>query len=87
MTVTQIVGLLKLKLGIATTVQDERLTHLVEDIMDEMEIEKGIVLNLDNQRHTSFITDYAEYRYRNVGEDFPRYLMHRYYSLFLKDTP
>lgn len=87
MTVTQIVGLLKLKLGIATTVQDERLTHLVEAIMDEMEIEKGIVLNLDSQRHTSFITDYAEYRYRNVGEDMPRYLMHRYYSLFLKDTP
>lgn len=85
MTEALIVDLLKLKLGIRSGVQDERLVHLVQAIIEELTVEKGINLSLDNPRHTSFITDYAEYRYKYVTEEMPRYLMHRLYNLFLKD--
>lgn len=85
MTVKQIVDLLKLKLGIVSGVMDPRLEHLVEAIIEELTEEKGIRISLDNPRHTSFITDYAEYRYKNVTEEMPRYLMHRLHNLYLKD--
>lgn len=85
MTVKQIVELLKLKLGIVSGVMDPRLEHLVEAIIEELTEEKGIGIALDNPRHTSFITDYAEYRYKNVTEEMPRYLMHRLHNLYLKD--
>lgn len=85
MTVKQIVDLLKLKLGIVSGVMDPRLEHLVEAIIEELTEEKGISIALENPRHTSFITDYAEYRYKNVTEEMPRYLMHRLHNLYLKD--
>ena len=85
MTVKQIVELLKLKLGIVSGVMDPRLEHLVEAIIEELTEEKGIAISLDNPRHTSFVTDYAEYRYKNVTEEMPRYLMHRLHNLYLKD--
>ena len=87
MTVTELVGLLKLKLGIRSSAQDVRLEHLIEAVIEELTVEKGITIVMDNPRHTSFITDYAEYRYKNATEDMPRYLMHRLYNLYLKDKP
>ena len=85
MTIEQIIELLKLKLGIMSDVQDARLAHLVQAVIDELVDEKGIRLDMDEPRHVSFITDYAEYRYKNVGEEMPRYLLHRLHNLFIKD--
>lgn len=85
MTVTELVELLKLKLGIRSNVQDARLEHLIDAIMHELTVGKGINISLDNPEHTSYITDYAEYRYKNVTEEMPRYLKHRLHNLFLKD--
>lgn len=87
MTNEQLVSLLKLKIGIMSDVQDERLQHLIDAIVEELTTEKGIVIDMENPRHTSFITDYAEYRYKSVSQEVPRYLMHRLYNLYLKDRP
>lgn len=85
MTAEQLMELLKLKLGIRSDVQDVRLEHLIQAIIEELTEEKGIAISMDNPRHTSFITDYAEYRYKNVTEEMPRYLLHRLHNMYLKD--
>ncbi len=86
MTIETLISLLKIKLGISSSVQDIRLKHLIEGVLSEMERIKGIEIDMDDPLHTDFITDYSEYRFKYVNAPMPVHLKIRYNQIFLKDS-
>ena len=69
----EVLELLKLKLGISTSKRDIILKNTIESVKVELKEMQGIELDLDNESHTAFLIDYAEFRYKD-GEDIPRHL-------------
>lgn len=86
MTFEKLVSLLKIKIGISSTVMDERLQHLLQSIIDELKDHLGITVDLENYIHTEFVLDYAHYRYRFPTEPMPQHLKLRRNNLYLKDS-
>lgn len=86
--------LTKARLGISTTIRDALLRNAVESVVEEMESEKGLVLNYDSPLHLDFVKDYATWRYQSVGDNalsvarvplaIPRHLQFRLHNLIIK---
>ena len=79
----EVLELLKLKLGISTSKRDIILKNTIESVKVELKEMQGIELDLDNESHTAFLIDYAEFRYKD-GEDIPRHLKWRLNNFYIK---
>lgn len=82
---TVALGLVKERIGIRSTVRDTYLTAIVASVIKELEDEKGIALDGDNQNHLLFVCDYATWRYQSRDESgaMPRHLQFRMHNLLL----
>ena len=85
MDTTLILGLVKAKLGISTTVRDTYLQAIINGVIKELEDEKGLVLDSTNSYHLLFIVDYATWRYESKDKDgaMPRHLQFRLHNLVI----
>jgi len=87
--------LTKARLGISTTIRDALLSNAVESVVEELEVEKGIVVNYDSSLHLDFVKDYATWRYQSVNSTeviltnhtlpMPRHLQYRLHNLVIKE--
>ena len=80
-----ILGLVKAKLGISTTIRDTYLQAIIDGVIKELEDEKGLVLDSTNSYHLLFIVDYATWRYESKDKDgaMPRHLQFRLHNLVI----
>ena len=70
MDASTVVALVKERLGIKTDVRDTYLTVIVDSVIEELEDEKGLVLDGANPYHLMFVVDYATWRYQSrIGRD------------------
>lgn len=85
MDTTLILGLVKAKLGISTTVRDTYLQAIINGVVKELEDEHGLVLDGANSYHLLFIVDYATWRYESKDKDgaMPRHLQFRLHNLII----
>lgn len=85
MDVTQVVALVKERLGIRTAVRDSYLTAICDAVVKELEDEKGLVLDGTNPYHLMFCVDFATWRYQSRDEPgaMPRHLQYRLHNLML----
>ncbi|WP_130807651.1 hypothetical protein [Senegalia massiliensis] len=85
MDITQILNLIKARLGISTTVRDTYLIAIIEAIIKELEDEKGINLDINNSYHLMFVVDYSTWRYqsRDSEKGMPRHLQFRLHNLMI----
>ena len=85
MDTTLILGLVKAKLGISTTVRDTYLQAIIDGVIKELEDEKGLVLDSTNSYHLLFIVDYATWRYESKDKEgaMPRHLQFRLHNLVI----
>lgn len=85
MDTTLILGLVKAKLGISTTVRDTYLQAIINGVTKELEDEQGLVLDGANSYHLLFIVDYATWRYESKDKDgaMPRHLQFRFHNLII----
>lgn len=77
--------LLKMRLGMTSDVMFERLMHLLEATVRELDDEKGIEVDLSNPRILEFVVSYAAWRYEKKAEGagMPRYLQMDLRNLYL----
>ena len=80
-----ILGLVKAKLGISTTIRDTYLQAIIDGVIKELEDEKGLVLDGTNSYHLLFVVDYATWRYESKDKDgaMPRHLQFRLHNLVI----
>ena len=85
MDITLILGLVKAKLGISTTVRDTYLQAIINGVVKELEDEQGLVLDGTNSYHLLFVVDYATWRYESKDKDgvMPRHLQFRLHNLVI----
>lgn len=85
MDITQILALVKARLGITTAVRDTYLTAIISGVLDELTKEKGITLNDEDANHLMFVVDYATWRYQSRDESgaMPRHLQYRLHNLII----
>ena len=76
----QLLELLKLKLGISTSLRDKPLVKIISSVITELTDNLGIELVGERADHEMFIVDYAAYRYEGGG-DMPRHLQWRLHNL------
>ena len=57
----------------------------VADSIEELEDEKGLLLEGDNPNHLIFVVDYAAWRYQSKDSsgDMPRHLQFRMHNMFI----
>lgn len=78
----KILNLLKLKLGITTTIRDVYLLSLIQAMMSEVKDTLGIFLDANRMDHLHFLVDYAYFRYSNrESSEMPRHLAWRLHNL------
>ena len=82
---TQVLSLVKARLGITTAVRDTYLTAVISGVIDELMKEKGIALSNADAHHLMFVVDYATWRYQSRDESgaMPRHLQFRLHNLML----
>ncbi|QAT43444.1 hypothetical protein [Aminipila luticellarii] len=80
-----VMQLVKARLGISTTVRDTYLTAIINGVIEELEDEKGLLLEGDNPNHLIFVVDYAAWRYQSKDSsgDMPRHLQFRMHNMFI----
>jgi hypothetical protein len=76
----QLLELLKLKLGISTTLRDNPLEKIIDAVISELGDNLGVVLDPERADHEMFVVDFAAYRYEG-GVDMPRHLQWRLHNL------
>lgn len=76
----QLLELLKLKLGISTTLRDKSLEKIIDAVISELGENLGVVLDPERADHEMFVVDFAAYRYEG-GVDMPRHLQWRLHNL------
>ncbi|WP_374041782.1 phage head-tail connector protein [uncultured Streptococcus sp.] len=79
-----ILELLKLQLGISTSIRDEILKSKIKSAISELKNVQGLKLNPERSDHVDFVVDYAAYRYKSgeVG-NMPRHLQWRLHNLIM----
>ncbi len=84
---TQILALLKAKLGISGTFRDEYLKHLILSVQDEIKKQKKIKLDTNRYDHMDFLIDYSAFRYDNRDNNIlmPKHLQYRLHNLLLEN--
>lgn len=82
---TQILALVKARLGISTAVRDTYLAAIISGVVDELGKEKGITLNEADAHHLMFVVDYVTWRYQSRDESgaMPRHLQYRLRNLII----
>lgn len=85
MDINIILGLVKSKLGISTTVRDTYLQAIINGVVKELEDEQGLTLDSSNSYHLIFIVDYVTWRYESKDKDgaMPRHLQFRLHNLVI----
>ena len=85
MDINIILGLVKAKLGISTTVRDTYLQAIINGVITELEDEQGLVLDGTNSYHLLFVVDYATWRYESKDKEgaMPRHLQFRLHNLVI----
>ena len=85
MDITNVLQLVKARIGITTAVRDSYLTAIFEGIIKELTDEKGLVLDGDNPYHLMFVVDFATWRYQNrdTMEAMPRHLQFRLQTMMI----
>lgn len=80
-----ILDLIKARIGISTDVRDTYLLAIIDGIIKELEDEKGIALDSENDNQLMFIVDYATWRYqsRDSSGAMPQHLMWRLRNLYV----
>ncbi len=85
MDASTMVALVKERLGIKSSARDTYLTAIVDGVLEELEDEKGLVLDGTNPYHLMFVVDFATWRYQNrdTMEAMPRHLQFRLHNLMI----
>lgn len=85
MDINIILGLVKSKLGISTTVRDTYLQAIINGVVKELEDEQGLTLDSSNPYHLIFIVDYVTWRYESKDKEsgMPRHLQFRLHNLVI----
>lgn len=80
-----ILELVKARIGISSKIRDTYLLAIVEGVLKELEDEKGIKLEKENENHLMFVVDYSTWRYqsRDSSGALPRHLQFRLHNLFI----
>ena len=84
---TQILALLKAKLGISGAFRDEYLNHLILSVQDEIKKQKKIKLDTNRYDHMDFLIDYSAFRYDNRDNNIlmPKHLQYRLHNLLIEN--
>jgi hypothetical protein len=84
---TQILALLKAKLGISGAFRDEYLNHLILSVQDEIKKQKKIKLDTNRYDHMDFLIDYSAFRYDNRDNNIlmPKHLQYRLNNLLIEN--
>lgn len=87
MDTSQVLSLVKARLGITSTVRDEYLTYIVEGVIEQLDDEQGITLVSDNANHLMFVVDLSTWRYQNkdAAGGMPRHLQYRLHNLMIRN--
>lgn len=90
---SQILNLVKERLGIRTAVRDSYLTAIVQGVLKELQDEHGLVLEPTNAYHLMFVVDFSTWRYQSAANNetsftgspvsMPRHLQYRLHNLLL----
>ncbi len=85
MDVTLVLELVKESLGIRTTIRDGYLTQIIKGIINELEDEKGLLLDGNTPSHLIFVVDLATWRYksRDEAKAMPRDLQFRLHNMII----
>ena len=85
MEATNVLPLLKARLGISATARDTYLTAIINSVLTELQDEKGIALDDTNARHLMFVVDYSSWIYESKGEagGMPRHLQFGMHNLLM----
>ena len=80
-----ILDLLKLQLGISTSLRDDILKSKIKSAISELKNVQGLKLKPERSDHVDFIVDYVAYRYKSgeVG-NMPRHLQWRLHNLIMR---
>lgn len=82
MDISEVLELVKFKEGIKSNKRDDYLNHLIDSAIKELEDVKGIAIDLGNPTHTTFVADWAYFKY--VSRDnptMPQYLKQELHDL------
>jgi hypothetical protein len=84
MDISIVLQLVKESLGIKSDTRDKYLTTIIKGVTKELEDEKGLILDEDNDYHLLFVVDYAAWSYKNKdGSGMPRHLQFRLHNLII----
>lgn len=93
MDILTVLGLVKARLGINSSIRDTYLKAIIDGIIKELEDEKELKLNKDNSYHLMFVVDYVTWRYQSVQStetsftgvpiSMPRHLQYRLHNLLI----
>lgn len=85
MDIAIILQLVKDRIGIRSTARDSYITAIIEGVIQELEDEKGLVLESANSYHLLFVVDYVTWRYQSRDSEgsFPRHLQFRLHNLII----
>lgn len=85
MTQETMLQLLKIRVGITSTVKDQYLQHVLDSTIMMLADEKGINADLSNPVITSFVIDYATWKYESKGEmgGMPRHIQYALHNLMI----
>lgn len=78
-----ILDLVKAKIGISSNVRNLFLTHIIKGVIDELEKEKGIILDTEDSSHLMFVVDLSHFRYISKSETTPKDLQLRLRNLMI----
>lgn len=87
--IATVLSLVKARLGIRATVRDTYITAIIKAASKEMEVTKGLTLDLTNEdHHIMFIVDLVTWRYQNRDsvEGMPRHLQFRLNELYVQSV-
>ncbi|WP_251026864.1 hypothetical protein [Bacillus sp. ISL-46] len=82
---TEVLQLVKARLGISSTVRDLYLLAIIEGVLTELSEEQGLVLDEFNSYHLMFVADFSTWRYQNRDSEgsMPRHLQFRLHNLII----
>ena len=80
----QVLSLVKAGIPIQHTARDAYINAIIDGVIEELEEEKGLMLDGGNSNHLIFVVDYVTWRYQNRGAGkMPRHLQFRLHNMFV----
>lgn len=79
-----VLQLVKEALSIKADTRDKYIAAIIKGVTKELEDEKGLILDKDNDYHLLFVVDYVAWSYKNKdGSGMPRHLQFRLHNLII----